>query len=719
MKKVWIIGACLFWGFSGSAESLSGAVDPMIGAITLQGYGGHGLGKTFPGVATPFGMIQLSPDTITGGDNGPGYSWHHKTIEGFSFFHMSGIGWYGDLGNFLVMPTTGPRILNREAAASPFSHEREHAEAGYYRVELDRYHITTELTAAQRAGMIRFTFPSTAAVSRIQIDLARRIGQRNRWLSHGRQSIRVCGDRAIEGEIRCVPEDGGWGRGDGGVRYNLFFRAEFNKPFSTYGFWDQDRVIENTMSYTGTNTGFFAEFSGGGEILLKAGFSYSRVTAARTHLESDLPSFDFQKARIAARQKWDHALSAISVQGGTPDERTIFATALYHAMIDPRIISDADAPDERTVFSGWDVFRSEFPLLTILRPDVVESEINSLLHVMERTKRRELPRWDLFGCPSGCMIGHPAVSVIVDAWQKGIRGFDPERAYAACKRSVEANGNMPHGFRPGSLSETLEFSYADWCVGTFAKMLGKDADAKQYLARAQAYTNCWNQEVGWMRTRLKNAADGSPRWLPWKGKTAHNQGTIESNPYQQGWFVPHDVPGLMRLMGGAQAFVAELERFFEKTPKDFLWNDFYNHPNEPCHHIAYLFIPAGKPWLTQKWTREICRKAYKTGVRGLCGNDDVGQMSAWYVLSAIGIHPICPGDGKYYLTSPLFRETKIRLDPRFCKGKEFVIRANHLSDENGYIQSATLNGRPLTRYWITHQELSAGGVLALQFGRSF
>lgn len=728
-----ILGVSLSWMMGSSAVHAREMVDninPMIGAITLGGYGGHGLGKTFPGAATPFGMIQLSPDTITGGDNGPGYSYHHTTIEGFSFTHMSGIGWYGDLGNFQVMPTTGERMLDRDKAKSPYSHEQEKASAAYYSVDLLRYGIKTELTAAPRAGMIRFTYPE-AKDARIQIDLGRRIGQKERWLTHSRQSVRVVDEYTIEGFMRCSSKDGGWGRGGGNVNFTQHFCAVFSKPIKQFGVWEKDLVLEGQRAYEGTNTGFYVEFSTkkDEQVFLRAGFSYVSAEGARANLAYDLPDFNFDKALAHSRGLWADALKGLDCEGGTDADREIFTTALYHCMIDPRSVSDTDGqyigadnlPHRtdgfvyRSIFSGWDVFRSQFPLLTIIRPDVVNDEINSLLQMAQLSKRNYLERWELLNSYSGCMLGNPAVSVIVDAYQKGIRGYDVEAAYQQCKNSVEKFGNGDLGYTPGDMSRTLEYAYSDWCQGRFAKSLGKSGDQALYYARSLAYTNIWNTEVKWMRSRLRNEQDGTPKWMPWKEKTGQNQGTTESNPYQQGWFVPHNVQGLIDLMG-EDYFVQELTAFFDKTPEDFLWNDYYNHPNEPCHHVAFLFNYVGKPWLTQKWTRKICQKAYGTGVRGLCGNEDVGQMSAWYVLAAMGLHPVCPGDGIYQLTSPVFSQVSIRLDPKYYKGGSFTVIAKGNSETNIYIQSATLNGKPLNRAWITHEEMLSGGKLAYVMG---
>jgi len=698
-------------------------VNPFIGAVTdAPGeHGIHGEGKTFPGAATPFGLVQLSPDTITGGDNGPGYSRRHKTIEGFSFTHLSGIGWYGEFGNFQLMPTTGARNFDREKACSPFRRDGERAKAGYYSVELDRYGIRTELTAAPRSGIMRISYPKDE-VRRIQVDLGRRIGQKERWLSHSRQTARFVSPAAVEGEIFCPSADGGWGRGDGQVSYTLYYRCEFSETPVTIGGWEKTRLLEGVSSLCGTNLGIFAEFAPSAHpLLVKAGFSYVSVDGARVNLSADIPDFDFDAVRTATAGLWDAAAANIVVKGGTETDRRIFDTALYHALIDPRAISDYDGRYRdatggvqrtgrfvnRTVFSGWDVFRSEFPLLTLIRPDIVGDTVNSMMAVMETGARDTLPVWDIFGCTSGCMIGNPTFPVIVDAWEKGIRTFDGEKALELMLKTGEKRSNDRNlGYAPGSLSETLEYAYDDWCVAKMAEMLGKSSLAARFYAYAKVYTNCWSTEVGWMRSRN---ADGT--WVPWKGKTTHGQGCVESNPYQQGWFVPHDVEGLVRLLGGHDRFVAELETFFAKAPSNYFWNDYYNHPNEPVHHVPYLFSAVGRPDLTAKWTRRICRGAYHDNEDGLCGNDDVGQMSAWYVLSAIGLHPVCPGDGRWYLTAPLFEEAELRLDPRFCTGRTFRIVACGASDGEPTVRGIRLNGRDLGRPYVTTAEVRAGGVL--------
>jgi predicted alpha-1,2-mannosidase len=696
-------------------------INPLIGASTSAEYGE---GKTFPGAATPFGLVQLSPDTITGGDNGPGYSYEHKTIEGFSFTHMSGIGWYGDLGNFQVMPAVGPLQTDRDRAKSEFRHDEETARAGYYGVKLRRYGILAEMTAAPRAGILRFTYPEARA-SRIQIDLHRRIGEKERWKQSSKQHIRVVDDHTIEGWMYCPCEDGGWGRGAGHVTYSLHFYAQFSKSLTSFGIWDKDQVMPGRSEYEGKNLGFYAECPTrrGEQVLMKVGISFVSVAGAKANLEHDIPDWDFERACRQARDLWSAALEGLRVEGGTDAQKEAFFTALYHCQIDPRSTSDVDgrylgadhrahqaaAFTYRTIFSGWDVFRSQFPLLTIIAPKVVNDEINSLVQLADLSGRKYFERWEILNAYSGCMIGHPAVSVLADAYLKGIRDYDVAKAYQFAKTSVNMTYNKL-GYHPGDISWTLEQAYYDHCAARLAAALGHKDEAVEFSRRAMDYVNIYDPAVGNMHARR---ADGA--WTPWRGRTAGGQGCVESNPYQQGWFVPHDVQGLINLMG-REYFLAYLTEFFEKTPLSFQWNDYYNHSNEPVHHVAYLFVYAGQPWLTQKWTRIIMDHAYGPGVKGLCGNEDVGQMSAWYVLSAMGLHPVSPVDGVYILGSPLFDKITVRLEPKYHQGKSFTVIAKGNSAKNVYIQSARLDGKELNRAWLTYREITGGGSLELVMG---
>jgi predicted alpha-1,2-mannosidase len=433
----------------------------------------------------------------------------------------------------------------------------------------------------------------------------------------------------------------------------------------------------------------------------------------------------------------------VRVKGGTEDQKTIFYTAMYHAMFDPREFSDVDGRyyggdyrvhqredfTYRTIFSGWDAFRSHIPLLTIIDPHTVGQLVNSLID-KARLGGRGLPKWEIAGCYSGCMLGDPAIPVILDAYRKGIRNFDVEAAYAYSRQTSLGPNTTRNGWEDYNklgyvacnpvparwkgyykgVSATLENCYADWCISQLAKDLGKEEDALLFEDRAQYYRNIYDDSTGYMRGRYR-----SGDWIPWEGRLGFQQGCIESNPLQQSWFVPHDVDGFQKLFG-RERFLRELEMLFDNTPKNFEFNDYYNHANEPVHHIPYMFYFTKKPWLTQRWVRTILNNAYGTSPYGIRGNEDVGQMSAWYILSAIGFHPVCPGDNRYYFGSPLFDEVEIPLDKRYYAGSAFRVKTVNNGPDKCYIQKATLNGQMLDRPYVTHQEIIQGGELVFEMG---
>ena len=741
-------------GMMWAQPSPASYVNPFIGASTNVDAAGayHGLGKTFPGAATPFGMVQVSPQTITGGDNGSGYSSEHKTIEGFSMTQMSGVGWNGDLGNFLVMPTTGRMFTSSgkdggiKGWRSHYDKTSETARAGYYSVQLTDYNIKVETSATTHCGILRMTFPQNDQ-SRIQIDLARRVGG-----TAEEQQVSVTDDHSIEGWMRCTPDGGGWGDGEGHALYTVYFHAEFSRPFSDYGFWQAEipeglsrhnddvagetyqrilasaKVVRGGQSLQGKSIGFFTEFptEPGEQVEMKVGISFVDLDGARRNFEKEVAGKTFEQVRREAREQWNRELGRIEIEGGTDTERTIFYTALYHTMIDPRIYTDVDGRyvggdyqihqsdgtfQKRTIFSGWDVFRSQFPLQTIINPELVNDMLGSLISMAEQSGREYYERWEFLNSYSGCMLGNPAISVLADAYAKGIRGYDVEQAYQYAKNSSAKFGNDRLGYTPGTLglSHTLEYAYTDWCVAQLAKALGKKADEKDFLKKSEAWRLMFDKQKGWFRPRNE---DGS--WVEWpeQGRLQEWYGAMESNALQQGWFVPHDVKGMVRLMGGRDKVLKDLQWMFEQTPQDMFWNVYYNHANEPVHFVPYLFNQLDAPWLTQYWTRYICRHAYKNDVEGLCGNEDVGQMSAWYVLSASGIHQACPGNMRVEITSPVF--SKIRF--RQPNGKIFTVVAHDNSLENVYIQRLVLNGKPLKACHIDFSEIVAGGTLELWMG---
>jgi predicted alpha-1,2-mannosidase len=729
-------------------------VNPFIGASTSVGDAGvyHGLGKTFPGATTPYGMVQVSPNTITGGDNGSGYSDEHRSIEGFAFTQMSGVGWFGDLGNFLVMPTIGAMQTNSGKLENPdagyrsrYDKASEKASAGYYAVFLSDYKIKTEATATPHSGLLKFTFPKNEQ-SRIQIDLARRVGG-----TSVEQYVKVLDDNTISGWMKCTPEGGGWGNGDGKGDYTVYFYAQFSKPLKNFGVWSaaipdgairkreevtsdayqqiiaKAEILKGVKEKQGKHLGFFTEFAttADEEVLLKAGISFVSLAGAKNNLETEIKDWDFNAVKGRAANLWNRSLAKINIEGATDEQRKVFYTSLYHTQIDPRVFEDVDGNyiggdnkphqsngfTKRTIFSGWDVFRSQMPLQTIINPELVGDMVNSLVTLADEKNKDYLERWEFLNSYSGCMIGNPAVSVISDAYAKNIRNFDVAKAYRLSVNSVEKFGNGEQGYVSDGfgISHTLEYAYFDWCVAQMARSLGKTADAEKYSKKSQAYHNIFDQEKGWFRPKDKNS-----KWEPWptEGRLKQWYGSIESNPYQQGWFVPQDVDGMVALMGGKDKVREDLLNFFEKAPENLMWNDFYNHANEPVHHVPFLFNRVGAPWLTQKWTREICRRAYKNSVEGLVGNEDVGQMSAWFVLAASGIHPIAPGSTRYEITSPMFNKIVLNAN----KANSFAIEAVNNSEQNVYIQKATLNGKDYNRCWIQHEEIVKGGLLKLEMG---
>lgn len=754
-----LTGCCAREGAAAEGFDAARYVNPFIGASTSTAAAGvyHGLGKTFPGATTPFGMVQVSPNTITGGDNSPGYSYEHTTIEGFAFTQMNGVGWFGELGNLLVMPTTGPlqKIAGKEDGSiagyrSHYDKTTETARAGYYAADLTDYGIRVESSATPHCGILRFTFPENN-LSRIQIDLARRVGGTSE-----RQYVEVIDDRTIAGWMKCTPATGGWGNGEGHADYTIYFYAQLSEPMRQHGFWSADipdtwvrkkdevvsipylqrvaqaPVVTGERQIEGKHIGFYTEFPTreGQQVEFKAGISFVDMEGARKNFEAEIASKTFDEVAGEAYAQWNRELNRIRIEGGTDEEKTIFYTALYHTMIDPRIYTDTDGRymgadgkprstegrfTKRTVFSGWDVFRSQMPLQTIINPELVDDLLASLTTMAQESGREYFERWEIVNAYSGCMLGNPALSVLADAYAKGIRGYDVERAYRYAVNTSRLFGNDSLGYTPSDLciSHTLEYAYTDWCVSQLAARLGKTEDAKAFAQKSRAYRNIFDREKGWFRPRR---ADGS--WAPWpeNARTTEWYGCIESTPYQQGWFVPHDVEGMVELMGGREAVLADLNEFFEKAPADMHWNAYYNHANEPVHLVPFLFNRLGEPWSTQRWTRFICRQAYADKVEGIVGNEDAGQMSAWYVLAAAGIHPACPGDTRMEITSPVFDRIEFRLDPRYAQGGTFAVVAHGNSPENIYIQRAVLNGEELAASHIDFAQIAAGGTLELYMG---
>ncbi len=727
-------------------------IDPIIGTVgDEQQQSMHGGGKTHPGACVPGGMVQLSPDTVTGGDNGTGYNYCHNSIEGFSFNHMSGIGWYGDLGNLQIMPVTGETDLRSGSNAevpfkkgtagwkSPFSHAREKASAGYYSVFLERYKIFAQATVSQHTGMLRFTYEQPRD-KKIIFNFSRRIAGHADF-----EHIEIVNKRRLEGKIHCTPAGGGFGRGGGGIGYDLYFAVEMSESPDKMRFFANEKfAAEGLTSFEHEDAGLLAEFSDNQTepILIKCGISYTDLEGARNNLATECPGFDFDAAAKKAFEQWQNAFEIVDVTSSNETDLKIFYTCLYHALLDPRTAADADgrfaqdgkifgsaAYTHRTMFSGWDVYRSEFPLLTIIRPDIVNDEVNSLMKIAE-FKNSSFPQWELMGIDSHCMVGDPGLIVVADAFVKGIRGYDCEKAYEIAKASSLSacelfgkpfNSVRPKcsqytedAFVPGKLSDTLELLLADYTMAKFAQAMGKSADAEHFLKRVRRYGENYNPKLGFMAPRNKRGR------FVFEENEYDDDGCVESNIFQQSWFAPYDVAGLSRLFGENRT-VELLERLFENADFSRLWNEDYNHSNEPCHNITHYFSALGLAHRTQYWTRRVQKEAYRTGAFGFCGNEDVGQLSAWYVLSALGFAQLCPGNEEYYLNTPLFKAAKIKLDSRYhscAVANAFSIECDEDPLEYPYIRRAVLNGAEIKRGYITYREITAGGILNLELSKA-
>lgn len=725
-------------------------VDPMIGTVgDEQEESFHGGGKTYPGACVPGGMIQLSPDTVTGGDNGTGYNYCHNSIEGFSLNRMSGIGWYGDLGNVQIMPVTGDTDLRSgsneempfekgtEGWKSAFGHENEIAKAGYYSVLLDRYGIKAETTVSERTGMLRFTYPQNSD-ARVIFNFSRRIGGHADF-----EKIEIINDRRIEGSVHCTPAGGGLGRGGGNISYNLYFVIETSVPVKSMRFFaNEEFAQEGIKSFEHKDAGMLAQF--GNELkeplVIKCAISYTDIDGTRKNFAADAYGFDFDGMAEAAFNKWEKAFDGANVEGSNETDKKLFYTCLYHVLLDPRIAADTDGRftivndifeaeyTHRTVFSGWDVYRSEFPLLTLISPETVNDEVNSLIRIAEH-KGTSLPRWEVLSNDSKSMVGDPAVIMASDAYIKGIRNFDVQKLYDISKASAlcadefagkpfttvrrKSEQYLKEAYVPERLSDTLELLLADYTMAKLAKALGKNEDYEFFMNRAKRYPENYNEQLGFMAPRY---SDGS---FVFEQDEYDDDGTVESNIYQQSWFVPYDVEGLSELFGKERTFTL-LERFFEKADFKRLWNDDYNHSNEPCHNITHYFDILGKPDRTQYWTRRVQKEAYRTGAFGFCGNEDVGQLSAWYVLSALGFAQVCPTNDEYYINTPLFKSAKIRLDPKYhscVEDKAFAVECDKDPEEYPYIAAVYFNGEKVTRPYLTYAEITSGGVMKVELSK--
>ncbi|MCE1198397.1 MAG: GH92 family glycosyl hydrolase [Marinilabiliales bacterium] len=690
-------------------------VDPMIGT------GGHG--HTFPGTTVPFGMVQISPDTRWE-DGSSGYHFSDHSIMGFSQTHLSGTG-APEYCDVLLMPTTGKvRILPSDAKVpgsgyrSSFRHENEQTSPGYYSVQLDDYPIKVELTATARAGFHRYTFPASDSAN-IILDLK----NRDQVLA---SSLRIISNTEIEGlrkSRRWAPEQ------------YVYFRAKFSKPFVAYGIAVNDTLRGEMGSTEGKNLRAYFRFktSAHEPILVKIGISAVDTEGAAKNLEAEIPGWDFDAVAAKARTAWNELLSKIEVKGGTDKQKRIFYTSFYHSAIAPNLFQDVDnryrGIDHRihtangftnyTVFSLWDTFRANMPLYSILDPERYKQFVQTFLEMYK--VGGVLPQWELAGNNTAVMIGYHTHSVILDALTKGIQGVDYPLALEAMRKRVENIGYYKDlGFIPadkvgGSVSMVMEYCFNDWCVAQMAKRLNQPQVYHDFMYRSGFYQNLYDPSTGFMRPKK---ADG--QWVSPFDPAEGSEHFVEGNAYQYSLFAPHDVNGLMQLMGGEKAFIQWMDTLFvKKSVYDSKVIDAagligqYAHGNEPSHHMVYLYNYAGVPSKAAPKIRRILTSLYDDQPDGLSGNEDCGQMSAWYILSAMGFYPVCPGSGDYVIGSPLFDEVTLHLG----QGKNFTIRALHNSEQNKYIKSARLNGVPYAKSWFSHQEIRNGSLLELEMTR--
>jgi predicted alpha-1,2-mannosidase len=734
-----LAGACAPAFASGDAYS---AVDPFIGTQD----GGH----TFPGATVPFGAIQLSPDTQTRYYKqsypwAAGYQYGDPTILGFSHTHFSGAG-HSDLGDVLTVPIAGDVRLDPgegdkalSGYRSRFSHDTERAEPGYYAVTLADYGVRAELTATTRVGLHRYTFPA-GKPAHVLVDLRSSIYDYPGKVLWSR--IRVRPDGTVTG----FRETRGWAPGR-----QLYFAMRFSVAPAAHHFYDREPKPEYDPHFSPwggrddvtsqAGRALVAVFDFGSlpesQLLVKVAISGVSEEGALRNLEQEAPQWDFDAKRAAAASAWREALAALDIDAPEPMRRSLY-TALYHSLMAPSVAMDVDGsyrgPDQevhhadgftfRSTYSLWDTYRALHPLLILLRPESDNTDfIRSLLASWRYSPDGVLPVWQFAGQETWTMIGYHAVPVIADAYLKGIHGFSADEALDAMVASATnpryagLDGYMKLGWVPidqdkEAASKTVEYAYDDWTIAVTAKAMGRKEVAEQFMARAQNWRNVFDEKTGFMRPRK---SDGKFR-EPFDPAVAGNGDYTEGNAWQYSWYVPQDTAELVRRMGGDKRFVQKLDQLFDAKvdPKSFANVEdisgligFYAHGNEPSHHIAYLYDYAGAPWRTQQRLAQIVTTQYQPTPGGLAGNDDLGQMSAWLLFTSFGFYPVTPGAAEYVIGRPFVNHAVLHLP----NGKQFSVVVDHLSDANGYVGTVALNGKPLTRTYIRHDEVMAGGEL--------
>ncbi|WP_432708739.1 GH92 family glycosyl hydrolase [Pedobacter sp.] len=707
-------------------EKLTKYVDPLIGT----GFHGH----VFVGANVPFGAVQLGPTNLSEGwDWSSGYHISDSTIVGFQHTHLSGTG-IGDLGDISFMPTTGPLKVTKgnvkdmqSGYVSLFSHQEETVRPGFYAVNLKRYQINVKLTASERVGMHEYTFPKSDQ-AHIIIDLKEGIG----WDRPAETSIKKLNDSTVVG----YRYSSGWAKDQ-----RIYFTAVFSRPIKDFVVYDS-LTLKPGIELTGKKVKGVINFqtTAGEKVMVKVGISPISVENAMMNIKAEIPGWNFNRVAAAADEAWNKELQKVAIKTNDNKKKTIFYTALYHTLIAPSIYNDHNGDylgtDKKvyknpgftnlTTLSLWDTYRALNPLFTLIQPEKVVDIINSMLAIYQQ--QGKLPVWHLMGNETNTMPGYSGVPVVADAYLKGFKGFDANLAFEALKttamqderglKHVKELGFIPADSRVESVAMGLEYSLADWGIAEMAKRLNKKEDAAYFTKRAGYYKNYFDNSTKFMRGRV-----GEKEWrTPFSPFVARHEKDdySEGNSWQYSWLVPHDVKGLIALQGGEKPFLKKLDSLFiaEGDMGDEASNDIsgligqYAHGNEPSHHITYLYAFAGQPWKTAEKVRFIMDNFYTDKPDGIIGNEDVGQMSAWYILSSMGIYQVNPANGVYVFGSPLFDEVTLKL----AAGKSLRIVANNNSDKNIYIQGITFNGKKHSRAYITYQELTQGGELVFDMG---
>lgn len=698
-------------------------VNPMIGTDFT--------GNTYPGAQAPFGMVQLSPDNgLPGWDRISGYYYPDTTIAGFSHTHLSGTG-AGDLYDISFMPVTHPY---KEAEAplgiySTFSHNDEFASAGYYRVWLKDYNINVELTATERCGIQRYTFPEAEASVFLNLKKAMN------WDFTLDSYIEVVDSFTVRG----YRISQGWS-----PKQHIYFETRFSKPFAACHL-DTTSITLKERGRLGT--AYVARFDFDTEkneqIVVTTAISGVSMEGAALNMKAEATHNDFDRYQAEAAARWNSELGKIEVESPNADDKTKFYTALYHTQLAPTLYSDVDGSyfgpdgkihktdgwDNYSTFSLWDTYRATHPLYTYTQPEKTIDMIQCFLHFYEQ--HGALPLWNLYGHETDMMIGYHAVPVIVDAYLKGMQGFDAEKALAACVASANRDDYRgigeykTMGYVPAytdqkrwenwSLSKTLEYAYDDYCIARMAEKMGKQEIADEFYKRSQNYRNVYNPETTFMQPRNEKGQFVGP----FKAED-YTEDICESNAWQYFWYVPQDLDGLISLVGGEELFTQKLDSMFTYVPQSdeelpiFSTGMIgqYAHGNEPSHHVIYLYNKVKQPWKTQQYVAQVLHDLYKNAPDGICGNEDCGQMSAWFVFSSMGFYPVDPVSGRYEIGSPLFKEVKMHL----ANGNTFTVKAPAVSEANIYIQSVTLNGQPYDKSYITHEQIMSGATLEFEMG---